>query len=333
MTTIHRIPCPIPFPLKTVNCYFIGGKRPTLIDTGVDTPACLDSLDRAIRSTGNHIENLERIILTHVHTDHAGLAGKLARISGAEVFVHHWDQPKIVYGDPEKTDRHLRRFRRFLKLAGISGRMAQAMSQAFSRRLESLVTPIAPLRILSGGEIFQFDDFNLRVIHTPGHSAGSVCLFNEGNGDILAGDTLLENITPNPVAEFNLPQSQSGYLSIPQYLKSLEVISQLPVTRVFPGHGPVFFNVHHRVEELKRHFERRKKAVAHWLSRHAAGLKTAADGVSLHGLTRGLFPGIGGLELFLALSESFAYLQLLESEERVTSRVENGVRRYVMSRE
>jgi glyoxylase-like metal-dependent hydrolase (beta-lactamase superfamily II) len=88
MTRIHRIEVPIPFPLKTVSCYYILDSIPTLIDTGVNSAAGLDIIERKIRSVGGRLSDLKRIILTHGHTDHVGLAGKIASHSGAaDIFL------------------------------------------------------------------------------------------------------------------------------------------------------------------------------------------------------------------------------------------------------
>ena len=91
MTKIKKIQIPIPFPVKWVNCYYIPGSVPTLIDTGVNANECLETIKSAIEAEGGKLSDVRRIIATHGHGDHVGLAGKIQKISGAEVFVNSLD--------------------------------------------------------------------------------------------------------------------------------------------------------------------------------------------------------------------------------------------------
>ena len=327
MTTIHRIPCPIPFPLKTVNCYYIADSKPTLIDTSVDTPDSLAVLSAGIERAGSRLSGIRRIILTHAHTDHAGMAGRLAHLSGAEVFVHRWDAPKIVYGDRQKTAEHLNLFRQFLSRAGVPDTLGDQMTEGFRRRLDRLVSPIEGLVEVSGGEVFDFDDFQLRTLHTAGHSAGSISLFNQITGEIFAGDTLLQHITPNPVAETNLPPDIPRYESIRHYRQSLLFLASLGIDTVLPGHGPPFRQPGRRIDALNRHFDRRKQVVLQ-LMRHRGGAAATGAAMTVYELSNALFPRLKELELFLGISEAFAYLQFLESDGLVSVWQENGTHRF-----
>ena len=323
MTKIHHILCPIPFALKTVNCYYLSDTVPTLIDTGVDYGSNLEAIERVIRETGSSLTDLKRIILTHAHTDHLGLAGRLSDISRADIYIHHLDEPKVISHNPTRSDYFMRLFRDFLISAGIPDAMANDMRDIFARRLDELVSPIHRLNLLSGGETFEFDDFQLQVIHTPGHTAGSICLYNQSTGELFSGDTLLKNITPNPVAEIQPLKADPDYRSIPRYLTSIDRIAQLAVDRVLPGHGSAFCNMKDRIAALKVHINHRKQSVVRLM--HDSRQKEP-DGLTLYRLTCKMFPRLKGLEVFLGLSEAYAYIQLLDAEGRIETSLENNIR-------
>src|SRR3989442_8530160 len=82
---IHLLRIPTPFAGGRVNCYLIEDEPLTLLDTGPNSGKALDELERALEAHGRRVEDLELIVLSHQHMDHLGLAGILARRSGAEV--------------------------------------------------------------------------------------------------------------------------------------------------------------------------------------------------------------------------------------------------------
>jgi glyoxylase-like metal-dependent hydrolase (beta-lactamase superfamily II) len=323
MTKIHPILCPIPFALKTVNCYYLSDTIPTLIDTGVDSERSLEAIDSVVREAGGSLADIKRIILTHAHTDHIGLAGRLSDISRADIYIHRLDEPKILRQNRAKSDEYMRRFYDFLLSAGVPDAMANDMRDIFIRRLDALVSPIHRLNLLSGEETFDFDDFQLQVIHTPGHTAGSICLYNQSTGDLLSGDTLLKKITPNPVAEIRPPEGDPDYRSIPRYLTSLESIAQSAADRVLPGHGSAFCDIKDRITALKVHIDHRKRLVVRMMN---DSLQKDPAGLTLYRLACKMFPQLKGLEVFLGLSEAYAYFQLLESEEKVETWKEKNIR-------
>ncbi len=328
MTQIHRILCPIPFALKTVNCYYLSDTVPTLIDTGVDFGSNLEAIDRVMRETGGSLTDLKRIILTHAHTDHLGLAGRLSDISRADIYIHCQDEPKVISRNPAKTDAYMHRFHDFLISAGIPDAVANDMRDIFTGRLDELVSPIHRLKLLSGGETFEFDDFQLQVLHTPGHTAGSICLYNPSAGALFSGDTLLKKITPNPVAEFQPPEADPDYRSLPRYLTSLDKIRQLAVDSVLPGHGTAFCDMKDRIIALKDHIDSRKQIVMRLM---LDSRQKAPEGLTLYRLARKMFPSLKGLEIFLGLSEAYAYIQLLETEGRIEIRREKDIRCFQLS--
>lgn len=314
MTQIHRILCPIPFALKTVNCYYIADSAPTLIDTGVDHGGNLEIIAQAIQQAGGSLKGLKRIILTHAHTDHLGLAGRLAEISGAEIHIHRREEPKIICRRSGKNDAYMESFHGFLRSAGVPEALSAEMMGVFHRRLDELVRPIDHVNLLEGGEIFAFDDFELQVLHTPGHTSGSISLYHSRRNELISGDTLLRKITPNPVAEIQLPEEDPDYRSIPRYLESLHRIAPLSTGCILPGHGSAFQTGTERIGALAAHIDARKKTVERLMQKNRLDNR---GGLTLYQLACIMFPRLEGLDVFLGLSEAYAYLQIFESEGRI----------------
>lgn len=327
MTTIHRIACPIPFPLKAVNCYYINDACPTLIDTGVNTPDSLDCVEAVLRQNGGALRDIRRVIITHSHTDHAGLAGRLANTFGAEVFIHQYDFPKFISADAQQTELYFQRFKKFLFSCGVPDDLGQTLTDGFTARVRKLVAPLEGPRLLSGGETFAFDDFELHVVPTPGHSAGSISLFDKAGGLLFSGDALLEKITPNPVVDFGLPDQQNGYRSLVDFSQSLRWMHGQDVTKVLPGHGAAFDQARQRTTAILDHFERRRKKVLKMMAPDSAG-RSPDDDATVLDLARRMFPGLKEAATFLGLSEAYGYLQWLASESLVDIWREQGIYRY-----
>ena len=144
---------------------------------------------------------IKYIINTHGHGDHIGANGKLKELTGAEICIHQLDNDKLT--NPELN---------------------------FSIFFDYHVTSPSADRFLEDNEIISIGSEQLKVLHTPGHSIGSICLL--GNGFLISGDTLFFE----GVGRTDLPGSDENELR--QSIK--EKLFILPDrTKVFPGHGGV----------------------------------------------------------------------------------------------
>ena len=320
MNAISRIEIPIPFPIGSVNIYFIRDSTPTLIDAGFYSKEAMNAVELAIKRAGYRLSDIKRILLTHGHLDHVGLAGKIAAISGAEVFIHPLDQDKCIWDVRKNQEKRMVPFLSFFKKAGLSDAVICDISHRISNRFERFFPGDFDVKYITGHETFSFDDFTLKVICCPGHTLGSVCFFDQNNGRLFSGDHLLKNITSNPVVEIENQDKNNGYRSLSSYLKSLEMIADMEVKEVLPGHGSPFSNSRERVAEIIGHHRIRRQEVLDAFSDR--------DGMTLFTVSQKLFPEVRGWDIFLGLSETHGHLEVLKDEGLITSRMVGDQRLY-----
>ncbi|MGB6064751.1 MAG: MBL fold metallo-hydrolase [Desulfomonilaceae bacterium] len=310
MTSINRIQVPIPYPVKWVNCYYIPGALPTLIDTGVNSDEGLETIRSAIRAQGGKLRDIRRIIVTHGHMDHVGLAGRIAQISEAEVFLHDWDTLQWANGREEQYSSKQEDFRQFFVEAGIPYGLIDELIELILSRYQNRCSPIAAETTMENGTVFEFDDFALEVIHTPGHSPGSVCLYNKADGSLFSGDTLLPEIISNPTIE---KTGSSEHKSLVSHQATLELIAGLGVKTVFPGHGTPFENLKVRIQRIRGHHGRRRKQIRRILERNEASPEKYR-GMTQFLVAKELLGTLSGLDIFFGVSSTRGYLDALEED-------------------
>ncbi|MFI1869775.1 MBL fold metallo-hydrolase [Streptomyces jumonjinensis] len=143
----------------------------TLIDAGWADAA--PEIEAGIRSVGLHPEDVRRIVLTHCHRDHVGAAGELAARHGSEILAHRLDAP-VIRGEAETPEPVLLAWERPLYEHGLT------VPPAPATRVD---------RELSDGDELGFGD-GARVIHTPGHTEGSIAVHLPSHGVLFTGDTV-----------------------------------------------------------------------------------------------------------------------------------------------
>ena len=157
MRDIERIP------LRRVSAHLVLEDRLTLIDCGYAGSA--GRIAKAIEGHGRSVAEVDRLICTHGHPDHAGSARELAAM-GVPVLIHPADA------------------------AGLKTRWRDALARPSRGRVFAAMTPDVPqTEPLLDGQIIPALG-GLEVIHTPGHTPGSVCLYGARDGVLFVGDTL-----------------------------------------------------------------------------------------------------------------------------------------------
>jgi len=297
---IHRIEIPTPLPVGPVNAYFLPGELPTLIDVGPKTSATLAALEAGLSAAGGRIAEIRRIILTHGHIDHFGSAALIQEQSGAEVFGHEADRSKFN-GERWIVD-HLKTF---FADAGLSQGFLQSFVDTL-RGYRELFDPLPRFTTLQNGDEISSGEGRLRVLHCPGHSQGHLCFYHD-EGALIAGDLVLETISPNPIVEFT-PQGKR-IPTLPQYLQSLRRVLILNCDVAYPGHGAPITNPSARIRELIAHHDQRKEQI-----------RTLLGGTpkTLIELAMDFYHDLDHINMMLALSEIVGHLDLLIEEKRAS---------------
>src|SRR5204863_6152008 len=308
---IVPISLPTPFYIGAVNVYVVKEDPITIIDTGPKTRDAVDALRVGLRQNGLTTGDIRRLVLTHAHEDHCGLARSLRdEAKDAEVFVHNWETGhRAARLEHEENLRLLRR-------AGVPDDEIQSM-----RRLYEEVRQYADsldedrCRELVDGDELEFDTGALRVVHTPGHTPGSCSFVREADRTVIAGDCVLKRITPNPVIAVDPIDPSRRFRSLAEYLVSLARVRSFAPTLVFGGHGDPI----HDFEEL---FNRYLKLIR---ERQATALGVIPKtGATAWEVSRAIFPGVDDVHSFLAVSEAVAHLDYAESEGKIAVEMSDG---------
>lgn len=297
---IRWLRMPMPMALDHINVYLLREEDGwTLVDTGLNTGQA--------RALWEHIasERLDglppkRLICTHFHYDHAGLAAWLCERFGVPLHMTHGEYYmmrtlSVPMPDPLPEAQTL-----FYRRSGLPAERMERMLAALRRDPFLPPQPQSFVRMREGDEL-RIGARRWRVVIGEGHSPEHACLYSEADRILIAGDQLLPRISSNVLVTAIEPEANPLQL----WLGSLDRLDRLaPDTLVLPSHQGVFRGLHERVQELRRHHEQQFEALRDLMARQ--GPCTAFEAM------QELFPRLRhAADDMLALGEAIAHLSWL----------------------
>ena len=308
---------PLPFALNHINLWLVeDGPGWTIVDTGL--ASCeTKALWERVFETRLDGKPVHRVICTHFHPDHAGLAGWLTERWGAELWMSRteWLFARSLQMDSGQPviDHMLAFYRR----AGCGPEFLKAISE-IGATYPKRVTPVprAFHRMREGDEL-EIGGSRWRIVVGTGHSPEHCCLHAPELGVLIAGDMVLPRISPNVSVWNSEPEANP----LMDFLGSLDKLALLPAdTRVLPSHNEPFTGLRERLAELGQHHEERLVDLTGLLDRPKTAIELARDlfkrALDLHQTT-------------FAVGETLAHLHVLRDRGQIKRRLESdGAYRY-----
>lgn len=315
---IHRIRVPGPFGVGPTNAYLLDDEPLTLVDPGPNWVTSLEGLERGLVELGHTIGDLGMIVLTHQHVDHEGLAGYLARRTGAEVACLDLLAPYLstfetsIAADYQVRDETMRAH-------GLDAALADA-ARPSSILVQQFGGAVTATRRVPAGGVVELRDRRLRFLFRPGHSPSDTVLLDEDRAIAIAGDHLLPKITSNALLDRSLLPGAglSRTRALVDYRASLRATRELELAVALPGHGEPIGDHRGLVDARFEAHERRLERLLELLD--GKGPRTARSlAVDLWGETTCL------MQPFLTISEAVGHLDLLLDRGLVVERSDGGM--------
>ncbi|HLQ95979.1 MAG TPA: MBL fold metallo-hydrolase [Pseudogracilibacillus sp.] len=301
---LHQVTLNLPFRLDHVNCFMAEGKDGwKIIDTGLHNEETVTRWRQAVSD-----KDITDIIISHYHPDHFGYAGGLQEKTEAKLSMTKTDADAAF----QAWDKaFLASLNENYKLTGIPQDMRNQMSEN-TESFTEVITPYPKIdHYLTEGETLVLGKHEYEVIHTPGHSDGLVCFYNQAENILISTDHVLPKITPNISYWFH---GDANPLN--SYLKSLEKVKKLDADLVIPSHGTPFFGANERINEIISHHEERLAVLLD-------GIK---EGVTIYEACSILFKKELTIhETRFAVGETFAHLEYLRHQGKCQREVRQGV--------
>jgi glyoxylase-like metal-dependent hydrolase (beta-lactamase superfamily II) len=300
---IVSAPVPVPDnPIRYTLCYLLLGddREVVVVDPGWDTDEGIAILLEALQAVDRAPTDVVGIVATHVHPDHHGAARRLRDFATSSWVAMSREEAEALARQRRPPEQRRAAEHAWRRTAGVAPGDA-GVADLGADRADLFARMPAPTLLLADGDRVPLRGREVRVLATPGHTAGHLCLVDVAAGVVLTGDHLLPRISPNvgltPI---------SGRAPLRDYLDSLHRLDALDL-EALPGHQWRFRGVPERAAELRAHHAARLDEIADALGTGAVSAAKLAPRLSWAHPWATLTP----FQCRAAIAETIAHLEHL----------------------
>ena len=292
-----------------------------MVDCGIHDPDPAgdhgwDEVVAALAAVDLVPDQISRLIVTHHHIDHYGMAGRVVSETGCELWMHETSPEEIDHF--RRPDEARDNLRHLLSDHGVDAEAVEELT-AFEDWRGFVSDLVEPTRLVKGGETFGAGGREWEIVYTPGHARTHICLWARAERLLIAGDHLLPTVTPH--IDFHRGPERDPLGS---FLASLAIVEELDPALVLPGHGHPFENGAERARVVARHHDRRLGSILQVIRREP---HTADE------ITEEIFSGsLLHFQKRLALGEVLAHIAYLVGRGEIERVERNGARANVKAR-
>ena len=319
----------------------VGTDGVSLVDAGFGTPAATEAMTEQLATIGYEPKDIRRILITHAHPDHIGMAGWIKEQSPDVQIIMlarewKWIQDRWLDGEAwtRLSDAWLVKHgvpQEEIDAAHEAGALSPTSPavkpgekapdpapanarQGGGRPMFQFGTPVT----VQDGDIIEFDGWRMQAVWTPGHTPGHMCIYETNHRLMFTGDHVLPYISPN----VSLHADQEGSSPLAEFRDSLKKVAAFDVARALPAHEFTMADLSARCSVLLHHHDDRLEEV-----RDAIGTSGPVSTRTISQTVRWNTGPFDDFNIFMkrsALGETLAHLRLLEGEERVRHMENNG---------
>ena len=275
----------------------IEGDPLTLIDSGVRTAESRAVLEAALDGLGYSLRDIERVVITHSHYDHFGFVESI-RAAGAdlECWVHERDA-ELVENFSQVSQQRMRSLNELFREFGVPEPLIEQLAEQSGALLAAYESAAEGTRVdrrLQEGDLVEWKDWRLRVMHSPGHTPGHLLLEDEEIGLLFSGDQVMGTAIPNAESfyEEGRPQPNDPLARRPRFRGLVEMRRSLRRLRgrqyklLLPGAGLAIRRADRMIRDTLLYYDVRLQRIDRGL-RHLAAM---GQEVTAYEIWKALFP-------------------------------------------